>query len=60
MEADAERTAQVMREDIFSREALLVGTEVMAAIAAKKVVIFGVGGEESCHLWSWRRGFLVC
>lgn len=33
-----------MREDIFSREALLVGTEVMAAIAAKKVVIFGVGG----------------
>lgn len=44
METNAERTAQVMNEDIFSRETLLVGAEVMTAIAAKKVIIFGVGG----------------
>ena len=44
MEADAERAAQVMNEDIFSRETLLVGAEVMAAIATKNVIIFGVGG----------------
>ena len=33
-----------MKEEIFSRETLLVGTEVMKAIAAKNVIIFGVGG----------------
>lgn len=44
METDAERAAQVMSEGIFSREVLLVGNETMAAIASKKVIIFGVGG----------------
>ena len=49
MEADAEGTAQVNLagvdcKEIFAREELLLGSEMMDAIASKRVILFGVGG----------------
>ena len=34
----------ILESDIFKRSSLLLGEDVMASVAGKRVIIFGVGG----------------